>query len=179
MMATSASTFSVVATNGLDFSIWGGPGASAGTGLVVLLINEANTWTSIRVTYLASARSDFWLGSFSVATYLAQILSPNGIVSLTHALPSWTPSSASYTLVAEISGVRTAAVSPIIAFTNVGFNAGSGIIALTLSLSGNPRVESVVITYIIFNNASPIQFSSFNANVGSSLPYQFLGMDRV
>lgn len=29
------------------------------------------------------------------------------------------------------------------------------------------------------DNASPIQFTPFNINTGSNLPYQFLGMDRV
>jgi len=52
----------------MDWAIWGGQGASAGSGQIILLMNEDNSWSSIRVQYLASGRSDFWLGSFSAGT---------------------------------------------------------------------------------------------------------------
>jgi hypothetical protein len=83
----------------MDFSIWGGAGPSAGTGLVVLLLNEDSSWTSVRVSFLASARSDFFLGAFSASTYFPQSTSQNGIISYSQSLPGWSSSSSSYTVV--------------------------------------------------------------------------------
>ena len=65
----AASSLQVSTGNGMDFAIWGGQGASSSSGLIVLLINDDNSWNSIKVHYLASGRSEFFLGSFSAGTY--------------------------------------------------------------------------------------------------------------
>ena len=57
--------------NGLDFAIWAGQGATPATGVIFLLINEDNSWSNIRVSYVASGRSDFFLGSFLAGTLKA------------------------------------------------------------------------------------------------------------
>ena len=128
---------------------------------------------------MASARSDFWLGAFSVNPYLQQQSSPNGVVTVSHTLTNWASSTASFTIIGEIAGLRTAATSLIIAFVQLNFNPSTGVASASFSLSASPAVENVVISYIIFSNASPIQMSSFNLNSGTSLPYQFSGMDRI
>lgn len=129
------------------------------------------------MSFLASARSDFYLGAFSASTYFPQVTSPNGIISYSYALPGWSSSSSSYTVVAEIAGVRTYASSLVVALTTVSFQ--SGVITFQASLSSSPPIEELLITYIVFSTSSPIQFSSININSGSTLPYQFYGMDRV
>lgn len=58
------STLQVAVTGGLDFSVRGLPGQSYGSVQIVLLINEDNTWNTIRVNYLITGRSDFLLGFF-------------------------------------------------------------------------------------------------------------------
>ncbi len=55
----------------------------------------------------------------------------------------------------------------------------NGVVTFQASLSSSPPIESLVITYIVFANSSPIQFSVININSGSTLPYQFYGLDRV
>ncbi len=124
----------------MNFAIYGGQGPSTGTGLVVLLIDENNGWFSIRVTYLASARSDFFLGSFSADTYFAQTTSPNGVILYQYTLPNWTSSQRSYTIIAEISGIRTAALSLTAALTNIIFDPVSGRITSQLSLTSSPAI---------------------------------------
>lgn len=66
---TAASSLAISAINGLDFSIRGGAGPSTGTVAIVLLIDQDNTWTLIRLSYLISGRSDFTLGFISAGTH--------------------------------------------------------------------------------------------------------------
>lgn len=60
----AVSTLSVSTVSGLDFSVRGIAGPSYGTASIVLLINEDNSWTNIRVNYLISQRTDFYLGFY-------------------------------------------------------------------------------------------------------------------
>jgi hypothetical protein len=94
-------------------------------------------------------------------------------------LPGWSSSQASFVVIAEIAGIRTAASSFIVALTGVSFSGQSGLISLQASLSSSPAVETLVITYVIFRTSSSIQFSNININTGSNLPYQFYGIDRL
>lgn len=36
---------------------------------MALLLGEESSWTSVRVSYLVSARTDFFLGTFSAGTF--------------------------------------------------------------------------------------------------------------
>lgn len=51
-------------TGGMDFSVRGLAGQSYGSVQLVLLMNEDNSWSSIRVNYLLSGRNDFFLGFY-------------------------------------------------------------------------------------------------------------------
>ena len=83
----------------MDFMIWGGRGSAVNSGQIILLMNEDNTWSSIKVSYLASGRSDFVLGSFSAATYFLQSTSSNGVVTYPYRIPGWTAQSTSFTII--------------------------------------------------------------------------------
>lgn len=72
-----------------------------------------------------------------------------------------------------------ASTSFAVSLTGVNFNPLTGTISTTISLSSTPFVESIVITYIIFEKLSPISFSSFSVNSGSTAPYQFIGIDQI
>ena len=60
----AVSTLSVSTVSGLDFSVRAASGPSFGTASIVLLINEDNSWTNIKVNYLISQRNDFYLGFY-------------------------------------------------------------------------------------------------------------------
>jgi hypothetical protein len=61
---SAVSSLQIAVTGGIDFSIRGLAGQSYGSVQLVLLIDEDNSWASIRVSYLLSGRSDFYLGSY-------------------------------------------------------------------------------------------------------------------
>eukprot|EP00178_Gracilaria_changii_P003158 TRINITY_DN14623_c0_g1_i1.p1 TRINITY_DN14623_c0_g1~~TRINITY_DN14623_c0_g1_i1.p1 ORF type:complete len:128 (-),score=4.52 TRINITY_DN14623_c0_g1_i1:862-1245(-) len=52
-------------------------------------------------------------------------------------------------------------------------------IRVDMSLSSTIPVENIVITYIAFSTASPIQFTQFSTAQTSSLPYQLIGIDAI
>lgn len=176
---SAASAFTAVATNGMDFSIWGGQGSTLNSGVIILLINEDSSWSTIRVSYLASARSDFVLGSFSAGVYFLQQQSFNGQVTVPYSIPGWTAQSSAFRIIVELSGVRTYSTSLTATLTNVAINSVTGLVRIDLSLVSSIPIDSLVITYIAFSVNSPISYTQFNPSLGSSLPYQFIGMDSI
>ena len=48
-----------------------------------------------------------------------------------------------------------------------------------MTLESEPQVELVFITYIIFAETSTIKLTHFSPSQGSSLPYQFIGIDSI
>lgn len=78
-----------------------------------------------------------------------------------------------------MAGVKTAASNFVISLVAVSLNAVTGTLTTSISLSSNPFIESIVITYIIFEKTSPITFSPFAVISGSSAPYQFIGIDQI
>lgn len=162
--------------SGLDFLVWGGPGPSVGTGLLIVLLDEDNTWNTVRVSYLASARSDFFLGTFSAAMYLPQSTS-NGIVMINHGIANWTPSQHNFISIVELAGAKTAAKTFSIALTKVTLDKTSGVMTVETSLSSTPAFEFVVITYVVFSPAIPLTYSPYS---GGPLPtYLFSGIDQL
>ena len=106
-------------------------------------------------------------------------MAPSGIVTYPYSIPGWTSQSTGFTVIVEISGVKTSATSFTVSLTAVSINQVSGLISTQMTLISNPPIESVIITYIAFSSSSPISFTSFNPAIGSSLPYQFVGIDRI
>lgn len=66
------------------------------------------------------------------------------------AITGWTASQKTYNVVAELAGVKVAASTFLISLVGVSFNAVTGTLTTSISLSSNPYIESIVITYIIF-----------------------------
>lgn len=60
-----ASSLFAVSSNGLDFSIKGKQATST-SAIIILLLNEDLSWSTVKVHYLISSRSDFNLGFFVV-----------------------------------------------------------------------------------------------------------------
>jgi hypothetical protein len=75
--------------------------------------------------------------------------------------------------------VKTAATNFIISLGAVSFNAVTGTLTTTISLSSTPFIESIVITYIILDQTSTITLSPFSVIAGSSAAYQFIGIDQI
>ena len=119
------------------------------------------------------------LGTFSAGTYFLQSTSSSSIVNYPYTIPGWTSQSTGFTVIVEISGVKTSASTFQVTLTAVSINQVSGLINTQMTLISNPPIESVVITYIAFSSASPVSFTSFNPAVGSTLPYQFVGIDSI
>jgi hypothetical protein len=140
----------------------------------------------VRVFYLVSSRSDFYLGTFSAGIshcsldiYLLQKYAPGSSISIPYTLSGWTASQQAFTAVAQISGLRTTATIYTIILGSVSFNAANGQLIAQLNLNSTPPIESISITYIVFQNSAPFGFSSFNAMVGSSATYQFIGITQL
>lgn len=93
---SAAASLQISTSNGLDFAIWGGQGSAQ----ITLLINEDNSWSNIKLQYLASARSDFYLGTFSAGVYMLQKASTNNIITYSYAIPNWTPKQNTYSTIA-------------------------------------------------------------------------------
>ena len=144
--------------------------------MVVLLIDEDSTWNTVKISFLASARSDFYLGTFAAATYIPQTTS-NGIVSISHGLSNWTPSQHTFISIVELAGAKTAATTYSIALTKVDFNKISGVITVETSLSSTPAFEFVVITYVVFDTSAPFTASPYA--VGPLPTYLFSGIDEL
>ena len=87
------------------------------------------------MSYLASGRSDFFLGSFAAALYLSQRQSQSSLVSVSEDIIGWTASTKSFHVIIYISGVRTSAINPVIALTAVSFNETTGTIVTTMTLN--------------------------------------------
>lgn len=124
----------------MDFVIWGGPGPSSNSGKIYLLMNEDNSWTSVRISYLASARSDFVLGSFSAGTYFLQSSSTTGDITHSYLIPGWTAQSSGFSVIIEISGLKTAATTFQATLTSVTINPSNGLINTNMRLISSPPI---------------------------------------
>ena len=164
--------------NGMDFAIWGTRGVGS-TGTIVLLIDEDNSWQKIKISYLATARAEFTLGSFSAGTFLQHTMSKNGNIHYSYVIPNWKSQVDSHTVIVELAGVKTKATRLEVMLLAVSFSEVTGQITTSMRMTSSPAIESIVLTYIVFNNKSPVEFDTFNVFVGSSLPYQMIGMDVV
>ena len=171
--------FQVVATNGMDFAIWGGQGNNGNTGIIYVLLNEDNSWNTVKISYLASARSDFVLGTFSAGTYYSQAASSNGDVTVSHIVPGWTVQNLGFRVVVELSGIKTYSSAFQAIISTVSINPSNGMIIVNMKLVSSPPIESVVISFVAFSQSSPIGYNEFNSAQGSNLPYQFLGIDSL
>ena len=163
----------------MDFAIWGGRGSALNTGVIILLINEDSSWSSIRVSYLASARSDFVLGSFSAGVYFLQQNSFNGQLTYPHSIAGWTAQSNSFGIIVELSGIKASSSSLLVRLTSVSINSVTGLIRVDISISSSIPIETLVITYVAYSISSPILYTGFNPSQGSSLPYQLIGIDTL
>ena len=114
--------------------------AHKNSGQIILLMNEDNTWSSIKVSYLASGRSDFVLGSFSAATYFLQSTSSNGVVTFPYIIPGWTAQSVSFTIIIEISGIKTSSNTFQASLSSVSFNHINGQITTEMALISSPPI---------------------------------------
>lgn len=75
--------------------------------------------------------------------------------------------------------MHTAATSFSIVLTNATFNSTSGLLKVDVNINSSPSIENIVVSYIVFDAASPIKFTSIELNSPSNAPYQFLGMDEL
>jgi hypothetical protein len=76
----------------------------------VLLINNKIKWRNIKVSYLASSRSDIFLGSFIASTFqtLACFSDVNNQIQATSIIPEFNSRNGQYKIVAAfISGLKT------------------------------------------------------------------------
>jgi hypothetical protein len=178
------STFPVNPNNGLDVAVYGGKDTSPGKGpnaiILILLINEDSQWSSLTVNYLASARLDFVVGSYAVATLLLQQGSnSNGALTAAYAIPGWTSQATQFRVVVEISGIRVAASPFRATLDSVAFSQQSGLISVSMTLVSSPLIESLLISYIVWSSSSPFTQTVYSVGQTVSFPYLFVGLDTV
>jgi hypothetical protein len=180
---SAVASFDVNLKNGLDFAVYGGKdsssGAGAGSVLLVLLIDDDSKWTTIKISYLASARNDFTLGSYTISTSLLSQGSSNGGVTSLYTIPQWTSSAVELRIAIQIAGIKVTASTFSAELTSVVVDKQTGLIALGMTLQSSPLIEYLVITYVLWKNTAPISYSYYSVDQASGSPYNFIGLDSI
>jgi hypothetical protein len=147
---------------------------------MVLYINTDNSWSSVKASYLISSRKDFILGSFvSEISDLGNTGASSKIIE--HAIVDCTifkRPSKNMKLIYLISGLKTADNSFNIDLSENKFINGK--ISVKVSTDASPAIELIYITYVIFEEAAPFTFQTYNpsSNVVNA-NYIFEGIDQI
>jgi hypothetical protein len=144
----------------------------------VVFITEDSSWTSLQVSYLLSSRSDLFLGSFIADGYIFQSTNNNQLT-LNYVIPNWQSTASQVIAVTEFAGLRTFLSQPLsLSFVSTTINGQNGLLKAVVST--NSPFEMLYLTYYWWVvGATEIAFSSFTPGDGTSLAYQFVGIDSI
>lgn len=157
---------------------------------VVFAIDPSIRWTNAQIYFLVSARQDFAVGIFVAGTTLlipdsATILSAhlNGSYTRVHEhLPHKLNASSDYLYaIPFISGLRTFDQNLNCSFVSSFFNSSQGILYVDLLISYQKYpLESLYISYLIFNMQSDLEITSFsNLTFTPTYVNVFIGVSGV
>ena len=164
----------------MDFFIRAGPGSNPQTAVIALIINEDNSWNSIRLHYLATSREDFRVGIFSLDSFFLQRNNRNSAFSYTYSLPGWQSTTERVTAVTELAGLKTSSAAYSARLERVLINAASGELTVVMRLSSNPLFERISISYIVFRQSAPFTLTPFSTqNPPNSGGFEFTGLEGI
>jgi hypothetical protein len=147
---------------------------------MILYINTDNSWSNIKASYLISSRKDFILGSF--APDISDLVNTGASSKIVeHALVDCnasTKTSKNMKLIYLISGLKTSDNLFNIDLSDNKFINGK--ISVKVLTDANPAIELIYITYIIFENAAPFTFQTYNPSKGViNAGYIFEGVNQI
>lgn len=152
---SALSQFPYNSQNGLDFAVRAQQQGNTSNLQISLLLLGDSRWDFVTISYIATSRNDFWIGTFvgdlaslsscsnSAAANLQTPLS--GIVT---GFPINTFNSGSkFVVQALISGLRSSSSNVSVSLGAYTFNAALGV--LTINVNGNKGIEQIYISYVV------------------------------
>lgn len=164
--------------SGLDYSVQIGP-SDKGMSLVLMISNDYS-WKKIDITYMITARTDLWIGSYVASTFPFIGCWRNGYRSsiLQSSIPSLAVARVAKTgAVAFISGVRTESRGFTVDIKSVDVDERLGL--LSVEISTNAAVEFIQVSFIIYDITCSLEATIFNyvgIEVLASRQYGFSGI---
>jgi hypothetical protein len=161
-----------------DFRVIASPGNTSSQIRIVLLINNDNSWTSIKISYLAANRGDLWAGSYLVDTFFLMGLNIAS-VNFNYGLPNWARQTGNVEITVQVAGVRTGGSGvPSIVINGSSIDANTGIITVRASINTQVLLEYLYFSYVIWvNSANLIGTTATGPVPASSL--QFIGLQAI
>lgn len=122
--------------------------------VIALLINNDNTWNSIKISYLAANRADVWAGSYLVDTFFLKGRDVSS-VEFKYGLPGWQRQVNMARISVQLAGVRTSGSGvPSIAIANATVDSNTGIISINTSINAQVLLEYLYFSYVIWVNTA-------------------------
>jgi len=162
---------------GTDYSIRGSRVNNTNLVNFILLINHDSSWSNIIVSFLITARNDFWTGYFTPDT---QDFYNIGVDKITaqYTINNWNPTTTRVNFIYLISGLRTSDPSFNVSLTQGGFNASTGLITVQVKSDASPPIETILVSYVIFLGTSPFTLTQYNPFISQpSASYLFEGVN--
>ena len=126
---------------------------------IVLFINNDNSWSNIKISYIVSARSDLVVGSFLVDTLHLQGRSQNN-VEIDYAIADWASNGLSFRSLGFIAGLRTSAsMVPTLRIAIVTINPRNGKMSLSITLDTSVLFEYLYVSYVLWINSPSLMGS--------------------
>jgi hypothetical protein len=166
-------------TNGYDFSLRVFQGQNPNEVKIVLLIDNNNSWTSMKISYFVSSRSDINAGFF-IADIFALPDPQITTKTITVALPGWTPQTNSVSSSVQLAGLRSSSSSLLnIEITDSIINSSNGILTVTVKLGSNSSAEFVYLSYLWWVNSQSLVVATYNPSSGVAVEHQFTGISSI
>ena len=149
-------------TKGMDFSVRAGQGKTSTEAVIVLLIDNDNSWTNMKISYIISDRSDLFLGSFITDPYFLPKNNGN-TYAFTYLIPNWVVQPALLYSIAQISGFKTNSNTiPFININKVSMNGRTGLVTVLVTIDSSLSLEYIYLSYILWINSGKLIVNVFN-----------------
>ena len=134
-----------------------------------------DSWTKISVSYLVSARTDLYLGSFIADTFSLfgcdSSKSDTGLIK--YGISGLLQQKAGFNVQLFISGIKTDDASVNVKIWEAAVDS-SGLLTFNVRSNANPSIENLHISYIIWSNPS---FNIFTfSDKSSEANYEIIGV---
>ena len=135
-------------------------GANINEAKIVFFIDNDNSWSTVKISYIVSARKDLIVGSFLVDTLSLQGRSQSK-VELDYIIADWAPANRAYKTFGAIAGLRTSAsMVPTLKVAIPRINPRTGRMSLSVDLDTTVLFEYIYVSYVLWVN-SPTLIGTF------------------
>ena len=159
-LVASESVFSTFGSQGYDFMIPSTRGGSPNQVKITLFINNDNSWSNIKISYIVSARRDLRVGSFLIDTMSFHSRKQTNF-EVRYIPPEWEPESRPMQAFGAISGIRTGTLTiSKIYIKNVKVESNSGKLTFYLSIDSGILVEYLYLSYVLWISSPSLRVSA-------------------